>query len=364
MTLHFYIARRFFNAFILVLMALSSIFIMLDMVENIRKFGGAISVVDAAWLTFLNMPASMYTLLPLVVILATLLMFLGFSRSSEMVVTRAAGRPALLTLVAPAGLVFVMGVLGLLILNPIAAATSKQYKYLVAQVHGGEASVFSLSSEGLWLRQGDENGQTVIRAEATGPDGTELFGVSFHSFSTGGSPTLRVNAESARLEAGRWALHNAKIWDLSDLTNPERVAVETPAYWIATTLTIDQIRDSFGKPSAIAIWDMPAYIEQLKQAGFSPRRHQVWFQSELSSPLFLVAMMLIGAAFTMRHTRLGNTGIMALIALIFGFGIYFIRNFATILGENGQIPVMVAAWTPPIAAMLLALGIILHLEDG
>ncbi|HFQ15946.1 MAG TPA: LptF/LptG family permease, partial [Rhodobacteraceae bacterium] len=95
-----------------------------------------------------------------------------------------------------------------------------------------------------------------------------------------------------------------------------------------------------------------------------PRRHQIWFQSQLASPLFLVAMLMIAAAFTMRHTRLGQTGLMALIALLFGFGIYFIRNFATILGENGQIPVSVAAWTPPIAGVLLALGIILHLEDG
>ncbi len=85
---------------------------------------------------------------------------------------------------------------------------------------------------------------------------------------------------------------------------------------------------------------------------------------ELATPLFLVAMVLIGAGFTMRHTRFGHTGAMVLMALVFGFGIYFIRNFAQILGENGQIPVLVAAWTPPVAAILMSLGILLHLEDG
>ena len=78
----------------------------------------------------------------------------------------------------------------------------------------------------------------------------------------------------------------------------------------------------------------------------------------------VMALVLIGAGFTMRHTRFGHTGVMVLMALIFGFGIYFIRNFAQILGENGQIPVMVAAWTPPVAAILMSLGILLHLEDG
>jgi lipopolysaccharide export system permease protein len=47
-----------------------------------------------------------------------------------------------------------------------------------------------------------------------------------------------------------------------------------------------------------------------------------------------------------------------------GFGLYFIRNFAQILGENGQLPVILAAWAPPVAALLLGVGLLLHTEDG
>jgi lipopolysaccharide export system permease protein len=44
--------------------------------------------------------------------------------------------------------------------------------------------------------------------------------------------------------------------------------------------------------------------------------------------------------------------------------VFFLRNFGQVLGENGQIPVILAAWSPPLAAVLLALGFLLHLEDG
>ena len=40
------------------------------------------------------------------------------------------------------------------------------------------------------------------------------------------------------------------------------------------------------------------------------------------------------------------------------------RNFAQVLGENGQIPVLLAVWAPPLAAIGLSLGLLLHLEDG
>ncbi|NND42757.1 MAG: LptF/LptG family permease, partial [Silicimonas sp.] len=98
--------------------------------------------------------------------------------------------------------------------------------------------------------------------------------------------------------------------------------------------------------------------------GFSARIHRTFLHMELALPILLVAMVLVGAGFTMRHTRFGRTGMMVMFALMLGFSLYFIRNFAAILGENGQIPVLMAAWGPPVAAVLLPLGLLLHLEDG
>ena len=125
-----------------------------------------------------------------------------------------------------------------------------------------------------------------------------------------------------------------------------------------------QILDSFGTPSAIPIWDLPQFIERLERAGFSARNHKVWFQMELTLPLLMVAMVLVGAGFTMRHARFGKSGIMVLYALVLGFSLYFIRNFAGLLGESGQLPILLAAWGPPLAAILLPMGLLLHLEDG
>ena len=81
-------------------------------------------------------------------------------------------------------------------------------------------------------------------------------------------------------------------------------------------------------------------------------------------PLFLGAMVLVAAGFTLRPTRFGRTGLMVVFAICGGFALYFMRNFAQILGENGQIPVALAAWGPPAAAVLLPISLLLHLEDG
>ncbi|MDH5798426.1 MAG: LptF/LptG family permease, partial [Paracoccaceae bacterium] len=184
------------------------------------------------------------------------------------------------------------------------------------------------------------------------------------AFSNDGLPRLRQDAKQARLSDGTWIMQDVKQWDFENNRNPEQAALLFDELTIPSDLTADEIRDGFGVPSTVPIWELPAFIDRLERAGFSALRHRVWLSMELSLPVMLAAMVMMGAVFTMRHTRLGRTGVMVLLSLLLGFSIYFLRNFAQILGESGQIPVNLAAWAPPVAAILLSLGMLLHLEDG
>ena len=365
MTLYLYFARRYFFSFMTVFGIFFGIVLMIEVIEQITDLKNTqIGFSEILELSFLHLPSLMYPILPLIVILATLMMFLGLARSSELVVTRAAGRSGLKNLLAPVGVALGLGVLSVTVLNPIVASTSKQYETTINRYASGSESVLSISQEGLWLRQGNADGQTVIRAHGSNLDGTKLIDVSFFRFTAQGTPLSRLQAVSAELTDGAWLLKDVKKWRLLGSANPERDAQYFDSLRVASDLTVEQIRDSFGTPSSIAIWDLPTFIDKLDRAGFSARQHRVWFQTELALPLFLVAMVLIGAGFTMRHTRFGGTGPMVLAALLVGFSLFFIRNFAQVLGENGQLPVYVAVWSPPVAAILLALALILHLEDG
>ena len=68
---------------------------------------------------------------------------------------------------------------------------------------------------------------------------------------------------------------------------------------------------------------------------------------EMAKPMLFTAMVLIGAAFALRPTRFGQTGVMMLLAVLCGFLLYFITDFSATLGAQGQIPLPVAVWTPP-----------------
>ncbi|SFJ54524.1 LPS export ABC transporter permease LptG [Jannaschia pohangensis] len=365
MILTFYLARRFLWLVLIVALVFTALLLPIDLMEQLRRLDGQdAGLGDGLRLAALNLPAALYQILPLIVILSTLALFLSLARSSELVVIRAAGRSAMRALMAPVITALLVGLMALLIVNPIVAATQAAYEREITRWRTGVSSVLSVSEEGVWLRQGDGTGQTVIRAARSSLDGTILFEATFIAFNAGGTPIERIDAARAELSRGQWLLEDAKFWPLGTSDNPERDARSEAVATLPSTLTLAQIRDSFGVPSSVPIFQLPAFIRQLDAAGFSGRTHRVWLQMELANPLMLAAMVMIGAAFSMRHVRSGRSGVMVLTALLLGFGIFFLRNFAQVLGENGQLPIVLAAWSPPLAAILLSAGIILHLEDG
>lgn len=364
MILHRYFAKRF----TIMLLGVLGVFVMtimfIELVEQLRRYSGVdAGFQDVLTLTLLKLPQSIYGILPLIMVISAVSLFLSLARSSEMVVTRAAGRSAMRALVSPILVALIFGMLAVAVLNPIVAATSRQYEARVDRLLG-ESSILSLGASGLWLRQGTDEGQTVIRAGNANLNGTSLRNVTFLTFGDGTSPTRRIEAARARLVDGAWIVSDAKVWDLGAGGNAESGATQQPRMEIPSSLTASQIRDSFGTPSSIPIWDLPAFIARLKAAGFSAQRHQVWFQLELATPICLVAMVMIGATFTLRHQRGGRTGLMVLFAILLSFALYFVRNFTQVLGENGDLPAVLAAWAPPLAAIGLSLGMLLHLEDG
>lgn len=367
MTLPLYLIRRFLRSLAVVGGAFAVLLWFIELIEAVRRHGAESGLGRAAGLATLALPAQFYMILPLIVLLAAIAMLLGLARGSELVAIRAAGRSALRMLAAPGLAALAFGGLAVMVLNPITAATTKRHAELAA----GDSvqSAFSLGEGVVWLRQsipaagGGHGGQAVIRATRASPDATTLFDASFVLFDAEGIPVQRYEADRAVLAPGEWRLDEVKIWPLAE-ANPEAAARHEPRASLPTDLTAEGIRDGFGDPRLIPIWQLPGFIAGLEAAGFSARRHVMHLQAELALPLMMLAMLLVSACFTMHQLRGRKTGILVLSAFGAGLALFFLRYFAQVLGERGDIAAPLAAWTPPVVAILIALGWLLRSEDG
>jgi len=372
MTLRFYIAWRFLTTVAAAFMAVLAFVIIVELVDLMQaNADGRATFVDLLGMAALQAPSVTITAAPFTVLLASMTCFAMLARRSELVVTRAAGVSVWEIIAPTVAVAALLGIVTFAVYNPLASSMAGRFETLEARYLERTSSRLSVSPQGLWLRQGSDRGQTVIRARRAGGTIERLWDVLFFEFDGSDRLYRRIAARTAVLEERAWRLNAVRRWDFAPLDHDdseaalvETFAVAADEMRIETDLTKQHIRDSLAAPRTIGFWGLPGFIEVLEASGFSSARHRMHWHGLLSAPLAFVAMVLIGAAFSTRHARFGGRGLMALGCVISGFGYFFLSDIANALGAAGTIPVLLAAWAPPISAILFALSLLLHLGEG
>lgn len=309
-------------------------------------------------MSFLKLPDLGLTLLPFAVLLGGVFSFVRLSRSQELISIRAAGVSAW-NLLAPALSVAVMlGIFCVLAVTPVSARLLEQYAGMEAKYLRGQSSQLAVSRNGLWLRQGDAENQSVIHALRVADQGTSLDDAIIFLYGKGNAFQGRIDARTAKLENGAWALKSAWVSDAAGASKFHKT------YRLPTTLTPAQIQESFASPSTISFWDLPRFIATAQAAGFSATRYLLYFDSLLVMPAMFAAMVFMAASFSLRLARLGGLGRVVLYSALAGFGVYFFSDVTKALGESGILPVALAASAPAVAAILLGMTLVFHQEDG
>lgn len=366
LTLPIYLCARLLRNLCLIFGALLTLIVIGDFIEISRDVGSrSLQDVPVLSMALLHAPSVMSKALPFVVMIASLVTFLGLARSSELVVLRAAGISVWRILAAPLVFVIALGFGAFAAYNPISAGMLSQYDRLNIKYFKGNESRLSISQEGLWLRQANDDGNTVIHAGRSSPDGTELIDVTLYIFDGDGRMTEQLTAPTAELRPGSWHIRKAERWQIGTSGSQSTLTQSfSDTVSMKTDLTSNLILESFADPRALSFWSLSGFIETLEASGFSPVRHQLHLHNEMAKPLLFAAMLLIGAGFSMQHVRFGTSGRMILGCVIAGFGLFFMADIAEALGASGALPVLVAAWVVPTSATLFGAGILLYLEDG
>jgi lipopolysaccharide export system permease protein len=362
LTMSAYIGRHFLLNFGALLLVFILLIFLIDTIELLRRSASRpeVSFPMVLEMALLKLPHMGQQTFPFAVLFGGMVAFWRLTRSNELVVTRAAGVSVWQFLFPVLLLAFLLGAFKIMVVNHLASATLARYEHLETVRLRGQKSLLAISENGLWLRQSNETGQSVVHAERVLQQKTEVELQNVIVFKYEGSDRFigRIDADYARLEDGFW--HMRKAWILI----PEKLPRYEEEHWLATDLTLNKIQDSFAPPETMSFWDLFDFIDTLENAGFSAVRHRLHLHTLLAAPLLMCAMIIIAATFTLRHANRGGTTFIIIGGVMTGFVLYFFSNFVFALGLSGSLPVTLAAWTPSGVSTLLGLAMLLHLEDG
>jgi lipopolysaccharide export system permease protein len=370
LTLSLYLGRHFLLAILATIGVVLAIVGLMELLELVRRTADAPRPVPfgiIVQMMLLKLPTTAEKIYPFTIMIGSMIALNRLTRSSELVVTRAAGVSVWQFLLPGVVVVAVLGVMFVTLINPVAASTISRFDRLEAKYVNNQAQTLSLLPSGLWLRQVDEEGiafknataqEYILHALRMNPTSYALEQVTIQMFDGAQHFIGRVDAPSAQLMQGEWVIENAV------LSAPETLPIKQARYAMPTRLTLAQIQDSFSAPETFSFWQLPGFIAVLEASGFSALQHKLHFHSLMSLPVLLAGMLLLAAVFSMRPPRRGRTGMMLVMGLVSGFVLYFMTNLIYTLGATGDLPIVLAAWAPSLIVVMIASAALLHLEDG
>ena len=359
-TLAGYLAWRFAVRFGVVMGGLTAVIGLVTVVEMLDQVANKAhaSFLVGVEMGLLKLPDLAQEVLPFAVLFAAMALFWGMTRASELVVVRAAGVSMWQVQLPVLVVALAIGAVTVTAVNPLGAVLLKRQERMAATYTAHRPAVSSVGEQGLWLREVENGDVAVIHARDVRKRGRELRRVTIYRYAGRSTFDSRFDAARAELHEGKWVLHDVRT------ARPGEPTRRSARQELTTSLTPQDIYNSFAPPETISFWALPEFIGQLQRAGFAAEPQKLRYHRLLSMPVLLAAMTLLAAVFSLRSHRRGGAAVLVLAGVLTGVLLHVLSNLIFAVGLSSDLPAALAAWTPAAIALMLGVYGLMSLEDG
>jgi LPS export ABC transporter permease LptG/LPS export ABC transporter permease LptF len=345
-----YVMREYSTNFSIVLFSFTTLFLIFTFFELIGPiFRNRTPLITVGEYLINLIPFILYNVTPLCALVAVLVTFGAFNRTSELTAMKSSGL-SLYRIITPVLFVTLLISAGLFIFDEFYLPNAnRRQEALLSVIKDKPTQTFSRPDR-QWI-----SGQTNNAGEPARIFYYQYFNAERDTFANltvfEFDPTTftlqrRIFASSARWDprVNNWVFDNG--WERT--FSGETIASYKPF----TVATFPEIREQpiyFKKeyvPSQeMNYGELSAYIEDLKQSGFDTKRLVVQLYKKVAYPLITLVMAILAIPFALSMGKKGSlTGIATAISLAIAY--WVIALIFESLGNVNTLPAILAAWTP------------------
>ncbi|MBI5048506.1 MAG: LPS export ABC transporter permease LptG [Deltaproteobacteria bacterium] len=333
-----YILGEFLKIFMLALTASISLYITIDVVENIGNLiHHHIPFWDGLIFFLCKIPFIFYQISPVAILMATLLSVSIFARSNEVTAAMANGINILkLSFPFFANALVICGLNFMLSESIIPLANQKILA--INQVIDGSNKKTKFAQDNIWFR----DNMSIYSISYIEPQKGILKGLTIYNFDNDFNIIKRIDAKEVNWIDGRWIARESKLFNFQEgklLNKSTTVGDIIPLAEKPEDLkNIERLADE------MSFRELMRYVNKLKREGYAATRYIVDLHSKISFPLVSVIMVMLGIPFALKSGRHGGIAVGAGISIVIGFSYWVIFAINISLGYNDIIPPMMAAW--------------------
>jgi LPS export ABC transporter permease LptG/LPS export ABC transporter permease LptF len=336
-----YLVREYFMFLGFGVLMGSVLFIVVDLLQTLDRFLRVKPPLVLILLHFAyNLPPELYKGLPLIVLIATVFLFLSLTRQRELDALKAAGislyrvsLPILLTalVISVAAVVFQEAAL------PEISAKAEEVDRV--KIRGQLPRHLQRQSQ-IWYRASDTR---FFRMALLDPVEKSMEGLLVLEIDRNFRLANRLEAEKARWTPDGWRLTNGASRRFDSLN---RVRTEPFTSRVALMPEhIDDFTQIQKSPEAMSFLELRAYVTKLQESGHQVGKYVVQLYSKLSFPFVHLIMALVAIPFALASPRSGGRAVGIGVAIVIAVGYWMVHSMALAFAQADLLPPALAAWT-------------------
>lgn len=343
-----YIANSAARSLVLVSAGLTSLFSLLELVNQLRDVGkGSYRLIDAIAYVLLTVPARILQLMPVTMLLASLFALGGLASRNELTSMRAAG----MSLHRIVGAVFRLAAVTVVLLFlaaqfVIPAAEQRAQTLRLARI--SPTSVPLRTENSFWVQGRLEYLNVRNFASGNVPEDIEIY-----TFTEGGELARYVHAASADVRPdATWVLRDVFLKRFSaDQVETEQLE---SLVW-HSFLRAQQVGLLILPPQSMQPIGLFEYVRDLKRRHAPAGQYAQELWDKIDIPIAMAAMILIAVPFVLGPLRAHGTGSRIVIGALIGIVFTLVQEIATYLGQLASVDPALTAIAPSLVLMAIAL---------
>ena len=344
-----YLFRKFFKSFFILLIIFSAIISLVDFLELLRRAEGKdVTSLIIVQMTLFKLPAALPDLIYFLVTIATINVIAKLDNHSELIVMRINGL-TLAHIAAPFILAtIIISVFFVTIFTYFIGKSEHRFMQLEnihLNYYDKNANNLFLGKRGLWVRQLNQDKiQYFARFQNVRKDTLTFENTHFVE--------LDENEQFKNLILAKEAQYNPDKWQLSnvELINKKHGKRELENYEIANNIEqdflVNNIENNHNEVKTLSFWQLPKITAILESAGFKALRHKTYFHSLLAMPLLLMSMVMLAMIFAVNPPRFHKIRLNYIFTIASAFGVYAFKSIFELYGNSGNLNVYFAVWSP------------------
>jgi lipopolysaccharide export system permease protein len=329
-----------------VLMMLFGVYLFVDEQGAIGE--GSYTALDALLVAFLNLPGSIFGLLPLGALIGALLGLSNLARGSELTVMRAAGvSPLRLGLWAGITGMFLAGVAWLI---GDYVAPPLQHYALQHKTFARFKEVSLVGDASAWAKDGN----TFVSVQRQTTD--NQFG-GFYVYRFDDDHHLISVARAVRADVGhRWQLRDYVESRLDPRPEGDRITTAHAAIQeFETHLSADFLGLAAQDPEALPGRVLFDLIRHLQANDLDSSQYEIALWSRISRTVAVVFFVMLAVPFSRGSTRSGSANIRIVIGILVGVAFFLFAKTIESGASIFNVPPMLVAWSPTLLLATITL---------